>query len=323
MSNELLMAAVLVFFAAFAAAETLLNWWTSTRGAVARRINKRLESVATGGGTPTDAHSLLKQRIRRYAGSSKGLRSRFLGKAEALLIESGSDWSLSNFVHIMLMAGAAGLMLSILLGLGLLVAVMVGTSAASMPWLLLSVRRQRRRARFEYLMPDALDLIGRALRSGHSFPSALQLAGTELPDPIGEELRMTSDEINFGVPHATALEHLAQRVPSKDLSFFVIAVVIQRETGGNLAEVLDNISKIIRERLKLFGKVRAISAEAKMSAWVLSTLPVVTALLLFLVNPGFMSLLWTEPLGIKMIYMGIASTIVGIFWMRKVIRIHV
>lgn len=134
---------------------------------------------------------------------------------------------------------------------------------------------------------------------------------------------MTSDEINFGVPHATALEHLAQRVPSKDLSFFVIAVVIQRETGGNLAEVLDNISKIIRERLKLFGKVRAISAEAKMSAWVLSTLPVVTALLLYLVNPGFMSLLWTEPLGIKMIYMGIAFTILGILWMRKVIRIHV
>lgn len=323
MSNELLIAAVLVFFAAFAAVETLLNWWNSTRGVVARRINKRLMSVASGGAGPADAHSLLKQRIRQYAGNSASLKGRVLGATEALLIESGSDWTVRNFLHIMLMAGAAGLLLSMLLGLPLPVAALIGSSAAAIPWILLSVRRQRRRARFEYLMPDALDLIGRALRSGHSFPSALQLAGNELPDPIGEELRMTSDEINFGVPHATALEHLAQRVPSKDLSFFVIAVVIQRETGGNLAEVLDNISKIIRERLKLFGKVRAISAEAKMSAWVLSTLPVVTALLLYLVNPGFMSLLWTEPLGIKMIYMGIAFTILGILWMRKVIRIHV
>ncbi len=323
MSNELLIAAVLVFFAAFALLETILNWWNSTRGAEARRIKKRLASVASGSSAGADGDSLLKKRIRRHGAADSSLKGRLLKSAEALLIESGSDWSIPNFLGIMLMGGLAAGLLSLLLRMPVPIALLIGCAAASAPWILLTFRRQSRRSRFEGLLPDALDLIGRALRSGHSFPSALQLAGAELPDPMGEELRMTSDEINFGVPHAVALEHLARRVPSQDLSFFVISVVIQRETGGNLAEVLDNIAKIIRDRLVLFGKIRAISAEGKISAWVLSLLPVVTALVLYLVNPQFMSLLWTEPMGVSMIYAGIVAIILGIIWMRKVIRIHV
>lgn len=322
MDNELLFAAVLAFFAAFAAVETLLNWWQSTRGSEARRFADRLAHAAGNMDAGSNAATLLKQRVRARI-EATGLRGRVQSRIDRLLSESGSDWTIAQFVAFTLIGGVGAALVVLLLRLPLLVAVGIGLVAMTIPWNIQMMARYKRRVRFEYLLPDSLDLIGRALRSGHSFPSALQMAGADLPDPVGEEFKITSDEINFGIAQATALQNLVRRVPSQDLSFFVIAVLIQRETGGNLAEVLDNISRIIRERLKLFGKVRAISAEAKLSGWVLSLLPFATAGLLYMINPEFMSLLWTEKVGVYMIYTALVSTFIGILWMRKVIRIHV
>jgi len=149
------------------------------------------------------------------------------------------------------------------------------------------------------------------------------MAGTELPDPLGEEFRQTFDEVNFGIAVPTALANLVGRVPSTDIGFFAIAVSIQRETGGNLSEVLDNISSIIRERLKLLGKVRALSAEGRLSAWVLSLLPFATALLLWTVDPNMMKLLWEEPAGRKLVAVGMVLMVTGIVAMRKIIHIHI
>jgi hypothetical protein len=146
-------------------------------------------------------------------------------------------------------------------------------------------------------LPDAIDLMGRALRAGHAFPTALKMVGDEMAEPVGAEFRTLFDETNYGVSMQNALLNLVARVPSTDLQYFVVAVLIQRETGGNLAELLDNISAIVRDRLKLMGQIRTLSAEGRLSAWILGLLPFATAALINLVNPGFMKVLWEDPIG--------------------------
>jgi tight adherence protein B len=144
-----------------------------------------------------------------------------------------------------------------------------------------------------------------------------------MSEPIAGELRITHEEVNFGISLPQALLNLAARVPSTDLRYFVIAVLIQRETGGNLTELLDNLSRLIRQRFKLLEKVRVLAAEGKLSAWIVGLLPFVVAGIINLNNPKFMQVLWTDPLGIKMVWAALIMMLLGILWMRKMIRIHV
>jgi tight adherence protein B len=175
----------------------------------------------------------------------------------------------------------------------------------------------------EEVLPDTLDFIARALRAGHAFSAALAMVGQEGQEPLRSEFRTTFDEINFGVATQEALNNLSQRVPSSDLRFFVVAVLIQRETGGNLAEILGNISKLVRDRLKLYGRIRVLSAEGKLSAWILTLLPFATAALINIVNPSFMSVLWKDPVGLKIVAGTCMMMVVGIFWMWRIIKIRV
>lgn len=140
---------------------------------------------------------------------------------------------------------------------------------------------------------------------------------------MGSEFRVTFDEINYGVSLHDALMNLAARVPVSDLRYFVIAVLIQRETGGNLAELLDSIAHLIRERFKLFDKIRVLSAEGRMSAWVLGLLPFGTAAMMMLMNPEFLRVLWEDSVGLRMIGVTLVSMVLGMLWMRRIIRIHV
>ena len=139
--------------------------------------------------------------------------------------------------------------------------------------------------------------MGRAMRAGHAFPTAVKMVGDEMAEPLGRDFRILFDEMNYGVPASDALQHLAERVPVPDVSYFVVAVMIQRESGGNLAELLDKIATIVRERLKLLGEVRTLSAEGRLSACILTALPFGVGLMVNLVNPEFMAVLWTDPAG--------------------------
>ena len=170
---------------------------------------------------------------------------------------------------------------------------------------------------------EALDLIGRALRAGHALPGAIRLCGEEMAEPIGREFRLLSDEINYGVPVNDALLNLTRRMPIPDVSYFVVAVLIQRETGGNLAEVLDRTSALVRQRLKLRGQVRVLSSEGRLSATILTLLPFGIAGALQLVSPGFMSLLWTDPAGQQAAGIALGMMAVGTVWVRRVVRIRV
>jgi tight adherence protein B len=166
-------------------------------------------------------------------------------------------------------------------------------------------------------------MISRALRAGHAFSGALGMVGEEMKGPIGPEFRTTFEEINYGVALDEAMTNLAMRVPINDLRYFVIAVLIQRESGGNLAEILDTIGNLVRDRLKLFDKIRVLSAEGRLSAWILGLLPFCTAGLILVVNPGFMRILWEDPMGVQMVGGAVLSMFMGVLWMRKIIRIRV
>lgn len=326
MSDNLFAVSMLLLFAAvFGALEGLYLWWNSNRGPEAKRLSKRLRMVSAGGSMGAAELSLLKRRLASDSPWFERLAllvPRLRG-LDRFLVQSGTDWSVSNYVAFTVGSFAAGFFAVLLLERTLGAAIVAALVLGALPTAYLFFCRSRRLTRFEALLPEALDMIGRALRAGHSLPNALQLAGAELPSPVGEEFQQTFDEINFGVSAQEALQNLARRVPSTDLGFFVIAVLIQRETGGNLSEILANISAVIRERLKLFGKVRALSAEGRFSGVILTLLPFGTGLLLYTIDSKFMSTLWTDPTGIVMLKGGLIFMVIGALWMRRIVRIRV
>ena len=323
--GTLAIAMVSLFVAVFIAIEALYIWWNSTKGPEAVRLTKRLRMISAGGYAGSAEVSVLKRRLSQNTPIVERIlmlvpRARYLDR---FVVQSGIDWSVSYYLGISAGLYAFGFLGTLMVRQPLGFALLVACGFSIAPSLYLLIRRQQRLKKFESLLPEALDLIGRALRAGHSLPSALQMAGAELPAPIGEEFQQTFDEINFGISAQDALRNLAARVPSTDLGFFVISVMIQRETGGNLSEVLANISAIIRERLKLFGKVRALSAEGRFSGLVLTLLPFAVGALLYSIDPEYTSLLWRDPTGKQFSYAGLFFMFVGVLWMQKIIRIRV
>lgn len=192
-----------------------------------------------------------------------------------------------------------------------------------LPWGWLLFRRSRRFKRFESQLPDAMELIGRALRSGHSLASGLGVVVDEMPLPISHEFHRAYEEQNLGIPIEKALKNMLKRIPNMDLKFFVTAVAIQRQSGGDLAEILDKISHIIRERFKILGQVKALTGEGRISGIVLMALPVALFFAVYYLNPEYILLLFTEPLGRKMIAVAAFLQIVGAVVIKKIVAIKV
>ena len=192
-----------------------------------------------------------------------------------------------------------------------------------LPLFWLERKKKARMDAFHKQLPEVLDLMSRALKAGHTFGGAMRMVADEFDDPIGGEFGKTLDEINFGMDVDRALSNLLDRVDVADLKFFAVSVNIQRETGGNLAEIVESIARLVRERFVLFGKVRVLSAEGRLSAWLLSALPFVTAGILYVINPGYMSRMWTTELGLQMSYGAIFGMALGMFCMRRMVNIKV
>jgi tight adherence protein B len=191
------------------------------------------------------------------------------------------------------------------------------------PYSYASYRRSKRFQKFEELFPEAIDTLARAVRAGHAFTTALELIANEVAEPIASEFRKLFEEQKFGLPVRDALINLTQRVPLVDVKFFVTAVMLQRETGGNLAEILDNLSYVIRERFKIMRQVRVHTAQGRLTMVLLMSLPPLIVLVMLLMSPNFIRPLFTDPLGHTLVVGGIALQTVGYFWIRKVIRIQV
>lgn len=315
--------AVLLFAAVILLIEGAWLWWSGTRGSGARRIAQRLQLMSARG--ENERVTILKQRrYSQWPALERVLRAvRQVALLDRLLMQAGARWTVAQLLGAALACAAVAMALLPALNIPFAAALAALVVAPLLPFLLLFRARANRLHKLEEQLPEAADFLARALRAGHSFVNVMQMVGEELPEPIAGEFRFAYEEINYGVPMGEALHNLALRVPLTDLRYLVIAVLIQRESGGNLAEILGNISRMIRARLKLMGQVRVLSAEGRMSAWVLGVLPLAVGLLLSVVNPRYISILWTDPLGVRLLWYAAVACVIGVIWMRSVIRIRV
>jgi tight adherence protein B len=193
----------------------------------------------------------------------------------------------------------------------------------ALPFVFLSFKRTRRMRTFEEQFPEGLDLIARALKAGHAFATGLKMVADEMADPVGPEFRKTFDEQNFGLPLKDALDNLTMRVPSLDVRFFATAVLIQRETGGNLSEILENLAHVVRERFKILRQVRVYTAHGRFTGYVLLALPAVLCIALSFINPEHMNLLFRERMGQMMLLGALGLQTAGYVWIKQVIKIEV
>ena len=325
-SQAALVVAVAVFVALLLFMEGLFLLWKSYRGPEARRLSQRLDRLS-GLLAPTQA--VLKNGqlsanppLRRWLPALPGQQ---LDHAWARLqVQADVRWPLGLFVlgssalALLGYLGVTGMALQSA-GVGLLGAAGLGALPLAYAWR----RRRLRLDRMERQLPEALDLMARALRAGHAFSSALQMVGDEMNEPIASEFRAVHDEISFGVSLPQALTHMTARVPITDLRYVVVAVVIQRESGGNLTEVLIKLAALIRQRLRLLARVRVLSSEGRLSAWILGVMPFALGGLMAVFNPAFMSPLWTDPMGVTIVKSMALLLLVGALLLQKIVRIRV
>jgi tight adherence protein B len=292
-----------------------------------RKLDQRLQEISTPAAEPSaDSGAAL---LKGDKGGALGALDRFAassarGNALARWIEqSGVKAGPGKIILIALFCAAifaagAGVLTRAPWGLPL-----GGAIGFSVPFLLLRMKRRRRLYAFEEQFPEALDLISRALKAGHAFATGLKMVADEMPEPVGPEFRKTFDEQNFGLPLKDALDNLTQRVPSLDVRFFATAVLIQRETGGNLSEILENLAHVVRERFKILRQVRVYTAHGRLTGYVLLGLPAFLAVALMFINPDHMNLLFRERMGQQMLMAALVMQVCGYIWIQKVIKIEV
>lgn len=323
--NDFLAFSVLVFITVLLLIEGAVSMWRAHKGPEVSRLKRRLQGLAATSDRSAQTRVLKQRLLNETPGLERFLlRLPRLHQFDRFLLQSGLNWTVSGVLLGSLLSGmAAWAVASELAPTAHLLNLVATFAGALLPLAYVNWKRSRRMRHMERQLPDALDLMTRALRAGHAFTSALSMAGNEMPEPIGGEFRIVHDEINFGVSLQQALAHLSERVPLTDLRYFVVAVLIQRDSGGNLTEILTNLSRLLRERAKLIAKIRVLSAEGRLSAWILGLMPFALAAVMNLVNPEFMSLLWTDPIGIAMIQYMLVLMAIGAVIMRKIVRIRV
>ena len=290
------------------------------------QVEDRLNSL-TGKGDPTDPSSL--SEVAKLVAKNTDAKSAFETmlsnwfNLSRLFEQAEVEMSAGLFVGLCFGIGTGAATLCGYLGLHLGIAPIVGLAFGTLPLLWLMYRRKKRLKKFASQLPDALELIARALRAGHSLAAGFHLVSQEGSDPIAKEFGQVFEEQNLGIPFEEALENLTERVPNLDLKFFVTAIILQRQTGGDLAEILDKIGRLIRERFQIWGQVQALTGEGRLSGVVLLALPPVLFITVYRMNPDYLSLLFTDELGKKMLISGIVSQIVGALVIRKIVNIRV
>lgn len=312
------------FLAVVLLLEGLAMLWNDTSSPEIKRIRQRLRVMTVGQHRQDDVVFLKQRLLSMTPGLQRVLLH--LPKVEhldALLLQAGSTKTVAQFLGICLLTAGAGMVAGMVLHWPAQWVMLAAAALLVVPVLRLLWLRSHRLFQICAQLPDALDLISRALRAGHAFPAALAMVGNEAQEPIASEFRTTFDEINFGISTQTALMNLATRAPIADLRYFVLAVVIQLETGGNLAELLGMLATLIRERFKLLGKIRVLAAEGKLSAYILIALPFCVAAMIRVINPGYLAVLATDPVGIRLVLTALGMMALGSFVMWRIINIRV
>jgi len=250
-------------------------------------------------------------------------RIKIAADINTLIQQANSDWTVGRVIFGALVAGVVAGFLGGLWFDNVVFGVLCGLVAANGPYVYLRIKRAQRMRKFETVLPEAIDLLARALRAGHSLTAAIEMVAREVADPVGSEFRRVFEEQNFGLPMREALLNLANRLPVKDLQFLVTAMLVQKETGGNLAEVLDKTGAVIRERARLLGQLRIYTAQGRLTGWILGLLPFIVFLLMNMVHPGYAHVLLSDPTGRKAVWIGLGLMLIGIWMIRRIVDIKV
>ncbi len=303
-------------------------FWSARRSVDADRIKSRLMGAVEGEKQKAarKGPALIRAEDHRTGKMVLELLQRFEVKERlaALIEQAGLKWHPARLLHGCMAAFLAGavLALSALPPAHRGWALAAGLATGSAPLLYVSRKRRTRLKKFEEQFPDSLDFIARSMRAGHAFSVSLEMVHSEFQEPLAGEFRRAFEEQNLGLPLEMALEKMARRVPSMDVHFFVSAVLLQKRTGGNLAELLEKLAGLIRERFKLRGRIRAISAHGRMTGTVLSLIPAAVALIMFYVNPGYIMFFVEDPLGHKMAAGAILLQFLGFGIIKKIVTIE-
>ncbi len=296
------------------------------RNEQARQLRDRLSSLdAAMARHQSEELDLLKQELLSSVPALNRMlvHSAAIAKLQKRLSQAGMRIRPGKFL---LACGCSGAMASLLVDQfvgGVAVSLMAFVIGAALPLGVMETRRTRRFRRFESMLPEAIELLARAVRAGHSFSSSLELLATEMADPLGTEFRKIYDEQKFGLPMRDALLNFADRVPTVDVKFFVTAVLMQRDTGGNLAEILDKLSYLMRERFKIMRQVRVYSAQGRMTMWILMALPPGLGVLMMIMSPDIFGRMFSDPIGHLLIAGGVVMQTIGFLLIRKIVNIRV
>ncbi|MFZ5453550.1 MAG: type II secretion system F family protein [Thermodesulfobacteriota bacterium] len=315
---------LLIFLTFLCILEGVFWFFADTQRRHQRRLQKRIKFLQGLSGKSISPESLLKPEglstIPLLAQTLK--RMQRLEQLQTLLSQAGVSWSVGHFLLLSLLLSAVGVCLG-LFKFGPLGAIIGGSLGAIIPTYILKFKKIRRMKKFEKQLPEGLDLLARGLKAGHAFASGLQLVATEMENPIGMEFFKTFKEYNHGLDLNTALLNLCSRMDLRDLRYFTTAVMIQRETGGNLTEILEKIAQLIRERFKLRNQIKALTAEGRLSGWILIMMPPGLAMIIMHLNPEYIKLMYTHPLGRMMALTALGFQALGVLCIRKIVNIKV
>jgi tight adherence protein B len=323
------MSAVLIAFVVFAVVAVAAFAVASVfdqRSARARLIKERLanERKAPELAAEEELALLRDEQLSKIPALDELLRrSARVSALQKTLSQAGVDLRAGNFLGYSALAGVAAAVLTFVFSNRIEIAWVALLVGFVLPYSYVSYKRNKRFEKFEELFPEAIDTLARAVRAGHAFTTALEMITSEVADPIAGEFRQLFEEQKFGMPVRDALFNLTDRVPLVDVKFFVTAVMLQRETGGNLAEILDNLSYVIRERFKIQRQVRVYTAQGRLTMALLMGMPPIIVVVMLLLNPGFIHPLFADPIGHTLLVAGITLQTVGYFVIRKIIRIQV
>lgn len=322
MRELLLLLCAVAFVAAVEGTRQLLRWWKDRR---ADELRRRLEVVA-GGSDLLGGSTLL--RDRKFASNpalDALLRELPLARRlEALLEQADSQLTVAQLVMFIALAGCGGFVASAFLRVGPLVGALLALTGAALPFLALVIARGNRSNKLSEQLPEALDMMSRSLRAGHALTSAFEVVATEMPEPVCVEFARAFEAQRLGLPVERAILQMTERAPgNSDLKIFAVSALIQRETGGNLAEILGNISETIRARYRFFGKLRALTAEGRASGVILGLLPIGMAVILRVSNPTYFGKLITTPTGHLVLAFAIGAWLLGVTWLVSLTKVDI
>lgn len=299
--------------------------WIESKFAEKRTVKKRLLYISAGGQHGQEKLSLYRDKAIRDAGAFERLMFKLprIATLDRMLLKTGLPLNASTFIFASIALGGIGLLAGLKYLPQPVAAVGLGLLLLFLPLLWLKMAERAYYSKFQEQLPEALDLLARAVRSGHAITSGLEMISQEMEAPIKAEFAAVVDEVNLGLTLKEALDNLCERVPSMDMRFFAIAILLQKETGGNIAEILDNISRLLRERVQFARQVKALTAEGRYSAGVLISLPILMFIYVYFMNYNYISTLWTEKVGQYMLFGAIVLQIIGAWVIKKIVTIEI